>query len=388
MPAAHSSAESPPPRLTARISRFELLLIFGFWALIGVLSSVNTTLNPLIIASAPAYRLPPIIGGLVECLVWALLTPLIFHMTRRYSLDHPRWLLRLAAFILIGIVVALCVYQLMAYIRGSSREFFTWLNGRGQSGKPATESETFFTNRLWVLYEFAVYLFLMMAGVAGDYYARYRASRSRVAGLNLELAQARLGALQSQLNPHFLFNTLNGVASLIERDPRRAQDMIADLAALLRETLARDELEITLARELQLIRRYVGIMQARFGSKLQFDEHIDPAAENALVPTLILQPLVENAIKYGVEHSEGGGSVQIEAQRVGGNLVLNVRNDGRLAGRNEPARGTGLGLRNTRARLNQSYGERQSLVLHQESARHVCAAIRLPFHTESQGVAQ
>jgi LytS/YehU family sensor histidine kinase len=238
--------------------------------------------------------------------------------------------------------------------------------------------------------EFVIYLVILMAGLAHDYFIRYQARhaqasalQAQAAQLHAELANSRLNALRTQLNPHFLFNTLNAVSSLVERDPRGARRMIARLSDLLRDTLEGKDLEVPLQRELVFVRRYIDIMQTRFQGRLETTENIAPDTLDAMVPNLILQPLVENAIKHGIEKLDGVGRISIQAQRSGETLMLSVVDNGtaepntRL--QEDPA-GGGLGLRNTKARLAQSYGDQQSLTLRSNAGGGVVAQVVLPFH--------
>ena len=186
-----------------------------------------------------------------------------------------------------------------------------------------------------------------------------------------------------QLDPHFLFNTLHAISSLVERDPRGVRRMISRLSELLRHTIeGSSDQEIPLRQELDLLRRYLEIMEVRFQGRLAMSTEVDEHALDALVPNLILQPLVENALKHGVSRVEGPGRLALRAEREGGQLVLRVENDGPPA--DGAARdGTGVGVRNTRARLEQLYGPDQSFTLRPAAgaAPGTVAEIRLPYHT-------
>lgn len=167
--------------------------------------------------------------------------------------------------------------------------------------------------------------------------------------------QARLAELQARIRPHFLFNTLNTAIALVQVDPDRAESVLEDLAELFRQALSSPSTQSTLSQEVDLARRYLGIEQLRFGERLSVAWHVPEDAARALLPALLLQPLVENAVKHGVESDPQGGWVRVEAQRQGNRVVLTVSNsvapasaDGSLAG---AARGHGIALRNVRQRL-------------------------------------
>jgi LytS/YehU family sensor histidine kinase len=255
---------------------------------------------------------------------------------------------------------------------------------------------------------------VVAAGLARSYSLRYRAREEQATRLQAQLAEARLRALRQQLDPHFLFNTLNAVSALVERDPRGVRRMISRLSELLRYNIEGSaEQEVPLRQELQWIGRYLEIMEVRFQGRLDVRTSVSDAALDALVPNLILQPLVENAIKYGVATAPGPYIVEIEAELSEGQTVLRVRDSGagegagislpgadampsdrhpRESGDDDenaksqdtsPAGGGGVGLRNTIARLEQLYGKAQSFELRRSATGGTVAEVRLPYHTRS-----
>jgi LytS/YehU family sensor histidine kinase len=178
------------------------------------------------------------------------------------------------------------------------------------------------------------------------------------------LHQAQLQALRNQLNPHFLFNVLHSIAELVHTNPKLAEQLIVRLGELLRQVLNSSTLqEVPLADELALVRGYVEIEQMRLGDRLRVQWEIDPEELQARVPSLILQPLVENAIQHGIAATGQAGVVTIRARRHGGFLQLQVHDTGPGINQAAPARAEGIGLSNTRARLERLYGDRQSLDL-------------------------
>ena len=222
-----------------------------------------------------------------------------------------------------------------------------------------------------------IYCAVLGAGVARDYFLRYRARLEETARLQEQLTQARLDVLRTQMNPHFLFNTLNAVSALVERDPRGARRMIARLSDLLRYTLDEStEQEVPLRRELDLLGEYVELMQIRFQGKLNVEIVVDDAMRDALVPNLILQPIVENAMKHGVSHVMGSGRISLRARRVGETLVITVTDNGP-----GPAGGAeGVGLKNSTARLRELYGESYGVALRPAAGGGTDAEITLPYH--------
>jgi two-component system LytT family sensor kinase len=176
--------------------------------------------------------------------------------------------------------------------------------------------------------------------------------------LGRELAEARLDALTLQLQPHFLFNTLNSVVSLITRNPRAAEDMVTDLSEMLQQTLRARAHEVPLAVELELVELYLRIMQYRFGDRLVVRIDADPSARGAFVPRFLLQPIVENAVEHGFATHEGTGHLRILAAIHGSRLEIGVQDNGPgfSLGHNGRPPGGGIGLTNTRHRLDQMYG--------------------------------
>jgi LytS/YehU family sensor histidine kinase len=243
--------------------------------------------------------------------------------------------------------------------------------------------------RFWFINEFLVYIAVLAAGVARDYFLRYRARReetirlqAHAAKLQAQLSDARLTTLRTQLDPHFLFNTLHAVSAMVERDPRGVRRMIARLSELLRNTLeGAEEPEVPLEQELTFLKRYLEIMEIRFSGRLQVEVEASEDARNALVPNLILQPLAENAIKHGVSKIDGTGRIEIRAERSGNQLVLRVRDNG--PGLGGQSAGEGIGLRNTRERLTQLYGAEQSAILREAEGGGVIAEVIIPYHTRT-----
>ena len=192
------------------------------------------------------------------------------------------------------------------------------------------------------------------------------------------LARARLDALKSQLQPHFLFNTLNVIAELVHQDPNKADAMITALSDMLRLTLASaSEQLIPLERETEFVERYFAIMQTRLGERLQFDCQIPLSTKLALVPPFLLQPLVENAILHGIEPLPAGGLVTLRAQVEGDTLHLSVADNG--VGMDATPLREGIGLANTRARLQELFGDAAQVTL--TNGDGVTVEVTMPFRT-------
>lgn len=216
---------------------------------------------------------------------------------------------------------------------------------------------------VWGTFTGSLYYTLIVAIYwTAEYQRMYREERLAAAKLHASLSDARLDALRSQLQPHFLFNTLNAIAVLTEESPERARQMVVGLGELLRLSLDQGERhEVPLRREVGILERYLAIQRERFGARLRTRVTAPDQCGDGLVPVLLLQPLVENAIRHGVEGRVDGGEVTITAARDGGTLVLEVHDEG---GGQPPETGTGVGLANSRARLEELYGGAATLVLH------------------------
>ena len=207
----------------------------------------------------------------------------------------------------------------------------------------------------------------------------------RAAELEARLTRSQLQALRMQINPHFLFNTLNAISTLIAVNPRAADDMLTDLSELLRRSLdSVEEQEIPLARELQFVQAYIGIEQKRFGDRLRLEQDVPEDLSLALVPALILQPLIENAIRHGIEPQRAPGLVTIQARREGRQLHLLVRDNGKGFAVEAPngSERRGIGLANTQARLRELYGANQQFAFAKGQPRGCTVEIQIPFHTE------
>lgn len=186
-------------------------------------------------------------------------------------------------------------------------------------------------------------------------------------------------ALHQQLHPHFLFNTLHAISTLVHRDPDKADLMIERLSDLLRITLRKvGAPEVELAEELEYLRAYLDIEQIHFGPRLRIEYRIDAAALDVMVPTLIPQPLVENAIRHGLEPLVRGGTLTIDAQADGDTLWLRVRDDGAGFAKDRPRR-DGVGLANTKSRLDRLYGEQAALTIGENPGGGVVVDIYIPL---------
>jgi signal transduction histidine kinase len=348
-----------------------VLVVFAFWTFLALLSATSRLLDPRGFGFRGMSPAGPILLAFVESWLWAALTPVIFWLGGRVGLERRQLLRRILLLLGAGIVVAIVMYLLLAVARD---QLFETVAVRRRPFRPAREIGNFrFVPQL--LFYFAI----LTGGFAREYFLRVQQQQVHTSALQTQLAEARLDALRMQVNPHFLFNTLHAISAMVERNPSGVRKMIARLSELLRHTIethATDE--VPLRDELEFLGRYVEIMEIRFQGRLTVERRIDPATTDALVPNLILQPLVENALEHGVSRNKGPGLVDIAAERRGDLLILTVRDNG--PGLAEETH-TGVGLTNTRARLAQLYGGRASLTLSTAAEGGTIAEIELPYHT-------
>jgi two-component system, LytTR family, sensor kinase len=225
------------------------------------------------------------------------------------------------------------------------------------------------------------FIYAAVLGVATTlgYHRRFRERELRAAQLEAQLALAQVQALKMQVHPHFLFNTLHAVTVLIREDPAAATRVVTRLGDLLRLTLSRaTTAQVSFRRELEILTLYLEIERTRFHDRLEITYDVQPATLGALVPDLILQPLVENAIRHGVSPNAGTGRIDVRSRRDGDWLMLEIRDNGAglAEGRTRP---DGIGLTTTRARLERLYGNRQELTLDNLAEGGCVARIRIPF---------
>jgi two-component sensor histidine kinase len=214
------------------------------------------------------------------------------------------------------------------------------------------------------------------------FHRRSKERERRTAVLEAQLTQARLNALQAQLHPHFLFNALNAISTLLLRDARAAQEALTSFSELLRMALSHStQPEVLLGQDLEFLRRYVEIQQTRLGGRLRFEEVIEAEAMGCLVPALLLQPLVENAIRHGIEPSANPGLVRVIVQRQGERLVVTVEDNGAGLTANEVERGggKGIGLQNLRSRLETLYGAEHRIALGPGREGGVTVRVEIPL---------
>jgi len=260
-----------------------------------------------------------LLGSLAQWWSWGLITPLIFWTDARLPFTERQLGRRVLAHLLASVPLTLLNFYVAIAL-------YVFL---GLAKWNALAHPLSLLNAFGLLWSWVVYWVIVGVIQTFQYYEHYRASELRLERMERNFSQARLNALRMQLDPHFLFNALNTISSQVERNPRLARTMIEHLGDLLRLSLdARDKQEIPLAEELAFLDHYVAIQKIRFADNLHIDIHVAPEVKFALVPCLIVQPLVENAIRHGISRRASGGTVTVTAQGGSGQLEIRIADDG------------------------------------------------------------
>lgn len=358
---AHSST---PPLL--RWSWSSVLIVWAIWTALALLSVLSAVITFRQIGRPIEWRWL-FTWRLADWYTCAIFTPLLIWMARRWPIERGGWTRTIPLWV---VVVSLCVIAKYALLMRTIAALMP------QAHSPS------FREMLSQNFVFESMIFWALIGVihAVLYYYRYREREKEAALLQGQLAEARLEALGAQLHPHFLFNTLQGVSTLLHRDPDAADQMLARLSDLLRHTLRRAESqEVSLGDELETLDNYVAIQQVRFQDRLSVEKVIGPGAEAVLVPHFVLQPLVENAIEHGIARRAGAGRITIAAATNDDHLELSVTDDGSGVDHSNDFPVEGIGLGNTRRRLAALYGERAALTLNPAPGGGLRVALIVPL---------
>jgi hypothetical protein len=351
-----------------------------------------------------------------QWLPWIVLSPLLLWFTLRFPIERggSRW--RIPAHLLVGLGSVLLCAWLSRYIIGPirpplGRDLPNWTNVpppfqnplphadrndfRGpppdREGGPFRQPPPVFAR---ARFNIPICVTMLSLCHAFAYFRRSQQRDRQALELEAQLGQARLQALRMQLHPHFLFNTLNSIATLVEADPQGAREMIGSLGQMLRLSLdSGPKPEVPLEQELEFLECYLEIERIRFGDRLQVKLELGPGVGAALLPTFILQPLVENAIRHGIEPALSPGTIEIRAERAGGLLSISIEDTGKGLGDDvfEKSAQKGIGLANTRARLQSHYPDRHRFSIRKAPGGGCLVELEVPFHTEpmpAAGVSQ
>jgi two-component sensor histidine kinase len=354
-----------------------ITITFLAWTAFGVLLGFQAYINassvrPVLLSDMLRY-------SLARCWIYALLTPPIFWLTRRHPFTAGTWRRSLAVHLLAFLVydAAYVVLRLIFWPPVDT----TTLQRMNRSVETAWAlMRSTPADQLWM------YGSVVAVALTIQYYQEFRRRQLREAELKARVAEYELQILKLQLHPHFLFNTLNGISALMTQDVKTAREMMLRLSDLLRIALSHTSAkEISLREELEFIEAYLAIEQMRFGPRLQVRMRIAPETFDARIPNMILQPLVENAVRHGVAARRAGGAIEVASARQNGKLLITISNDGPQA-RTQPVEGgsSGLGLGNARARLLHLYGTAYNLKINGRPQGGVEVRLEIPFHETTE----
>jgi signal transduction histidine kinase len=366
-----NNAMNTEPWLNSR--KVKWIGIWALWTLVGFFFASQVTLQSQL-SENPVSFWRILSWQLFSGYVWFALSPLILWFGRRFPFENGRWKTSVPVHLVASLIIAFSQLAIDAFVLpklGYLRRY-----------QSASFIETY---RVFVLVNlhFSVSIYWGVLGIyqAIRYYRKYRERELQTSQLEARLAMSRLQVLKMQLHPHFLFNTLNAISELIYKDPESAERMIGDLSDLLRMSFQNLEVqEITLKQELEFLRKYLEIEQMRFHDRLRVEMKIAPETLDAQVPNMILQPLVENAIKHGLAPRSEGGKIEIGAERSNGHLQLTVSDDGIGVPFNDvESLPEGVGLSNTRKRLRHLYGKRHRFDLQTAEKSGLRVNLTIPF---------
>ena len=376
------SFESPVYTFNTQTSRLQRnawlrwIVILGVWIFLGVVYTAPIYLE--VRSEGMGHSAVKVFAwGILTWLSWAPLTPAIIWLARRFPLMDgglkKSLPIHIPAFILCSILHSAAAVTIVLAVR-------PWDN----MGDSPTTFWPRFISRMQGSFGADLLIYGGVVGLcyAVDYYRKYREREFVATQLEAQLTHAQLESLRMQLQPHFLFNTLNGIVGLV-RDNKNdtAVSMLVGLSDLLRHALEySDQQEVELKEELSFTKLYLNIQQMRFSDRLQIDLDIEPTTSKALVPNLLLQPLLENALRHGIGRSADAGWLCIAAKRENGSLLITVSDNGAGLPHDWQLKSSnGIGLANTAARLQQLYGERHRFDIHNRDGGGVEVEIVIPF---------
>jgi len=348
-------------------------MYWAFWTTIALLNAASQMIQ------TPEFaKWKPLLWEFSSLYTVGAIYPLVAYVARRFPFTKEKWVYNLTLHIVFLVVFSAMHTSGMVAIRKTGY----WIAGESYR----------FGGSIRVLYEFYkdIVLYPALIGLTRgiDYYRAYRENELRSEQLQRRLVEAQLQNLRGQLNPHFLFNALNMISARMYEDLADTDRMISRLSDLLRMTLySSNKPESPLRTELEVLNLYLEIMKARFSDSVRVHVEIDPKSEQAMVPSLVLQPLVENAFRHGVGSKVDGGLIEIVATACNGTITLTVRDDGPgIDGDPQAAFSKGVGLSNTAERLRQLYGDRHQMRIRNRPATEgggLEVAVEIPARLDS-----
>ncbi len=358
-----------PFRSLMQQARWRWGLSLAVWTLVGLFFAAQFYFASAQFGNPVTWR-RALTSALADWYLFALLSIPVLWLARRFPLEEEAFWRNLTVHLAASGLFAVVYMVVRAWV------------GTFETAAPITFAAVF--NPMVVrTFHFNVLMYWVLISLSSvlRFYRKFRERELRAAELEKRLAEARLQALQMQLNPHFLFNTLNAISVLMHKDAEAADRMLVRLSELLRLALESSETqEVPLRQELAFLSRYLEIEQTRFGGRLEVTTEVGPETLDGLVPNLVLQPIVENAIRHGIGPRAGKGRVSLSARLEDGLLRLRVQDNGGGLASPRPER-EGIGLSNTRARLLHLYGREQALRFETIPEGGLAVEIEIPFHT-------
>src|SRR5215475_10241781 len=355
-------------------------LLFVAWTLVGLVFAavsygVALSQNDKRFGVAASLKL-----NLVLFYLWGVFSSVILRFCRRFRVEFRRLSIR-------NLMVHVPAIVFFAAVHETLLLAILWSIAPSARGELSTITDYYARHFGYGFYIDLIIASLIVIGAhALLYYDDFRASELEQASLKAQLAQAQLRALKMQVHPHFLFNTLHSISSLVLEDPPKANSMIARLGDFLRITLDNsDQQLVTLKQETEFLRCYLDIEQVRFGDRLRVAFEMEPVTLSAQVPHLILQPIVENAIQYAVAPRTAQSQIQIKANQQNGLLRIEIKDNGPgIPSRDDSPADRGLGLKNVRARLNEIYGQNFRFELTNNPGGGLIVGMEIPLHSSAE----
>jgi len=364
--------------LEKRRTRFAMIWLI--WTIVALFFSTQVYMMYYSTGNSPIPYAKAFFVQLSACYLWALTTPLLLWLARRYRIDRNNWQKRVVfhALLSMGLSSTLIVVHFVVYML---------IMGHPEKITPFWTFDYLYWNLdRWLL----VYWFIFLTSHAANYYRSYREGELKASQLRTQLAQSQLEALKMQVHPHFLFNTLHSISALLNKDTESARKMISRLGDFLRMTLeSGGAMEVTLQQELEFLNGYLEIERIRFQDRLTTNIEVDPEVLNVRVPNLILQPIVENAMRHAISRTNSG-TVEITAFPRNGSVRIEVKDNGpgitsepkAIMSRNS----RGVGLANTQARLAGLYGSKAKFELRNRPTGGLSVMLEVPRHSTSESV--
>jgi two-component system, LytTR family, sensor kinase len=354
-------------------SSVRLGLLWGVWTLVAFFFATQVYMMYFREEKPVPFKRALFVEGLA-CALWALVTPLVLWLARRFRIERNNWRRRVSFHFLIGL-------SLISFLMIIDYVIYMTFTGRPENLTPLHIVQFVIYNvDRWLL----TYWVVVLSSHAFNYYRSFRRGELNAAQLRTQLAQSQLEALKMQLHPHFLFNTLHSISALLNKDVDAARTMITRLGDFLRLTLENSGTqEVPLQQEIEFLNGYLEIERVRFQDRLTTDVRIDPSVLDVRVPNLILQPIVENAMRHAIATNSNAGRIEIVASPRNGMLRIVVKDNGPgLSATSSSQMKHGVGLANTRARLERLYGSRHLFELANEAAGGFVVTLEIPRASE------